>query len=89
MGKCLVTSINPEAIMLENIFGVMSDESFSQSKAAKIVGGLAKLESLIAAGKIAADKPTIKQNGKWHCNAADVLRYCRCAPSRKRKHKSK
>lgn len=77
MAKCLVTGVNPEAIQLENIFRVMASESFCKDKAAKIVGGVRKLENLISEGKIAAEKPTRKQNGKWYCNAADVLRNCR------------
>lgn len=77
MPKSLITSVNPEAIMLENILQVMAGESFCKDKAAKIVGGVKKLENLIASGAIAADKPTKTQNGKWYCNAADVLRHCR------------
>ena len=77
MGKFKVTSVNPEAIQLENIFAVMAKESFSKDLSAKIVGGAKKLENLIAAGKIDADKPCNTQNGKWYCNAAQVLRHCR------------
>ena len=77
MAKCLVTAVNPEEIQLENIFRVMANESFCKDTAAKIVGGVKKLERLISEGKIAAEKPTKKQNGKWYCNAADVLRNCR------------
>lgn len=77
MPKHLITSVNPEAIILENIFRVMAGESFCKDTAAKIVGGVKKLENLIASGAIAAEKPTKKQNGKWYCNAADVLRHCR------------
>ncbi len=77
MGKCLITSVNPEAIQLENIFIVMAGETFCKDKAAKIVGGVKKLEDLISSGAIRAEKPTAKQNGKWFCNAADVLRHCR------------
>lgn len=70
MGKFLVTSVNPKEILLENILAVMSDEYFSKDLSAKIVGGVAKLENLIAAGKIEASKPNNVQNGKWFCNAA-------------------
>ncbi len=77
MGKFLVTSVNPKEILLENILAVMSDEYFSKDLSAKIVGGVAKLENLIAAGKIEASKPNNVQNGKWFCNAAQVLRHCR------------
>ena len=60
---------------LENILAVMDQETFGQRKAATIVGGLKRLEQLMVAGKIRWDKPTRTKNGKWFCNAADVLRY--------------
>ncbi|MCM1142782.1 MAG: hypothetical protein NC453_29790 [Muribaculum sp.] len=77
MAKSLITSVNASEIQLENIFRVMSSQFFCKDTAAKIVGGVKKLENLIAAGEIAAEKPTKSQNGKWYCNAADVLRHCR------------
>ena len=55
----------------------MSDEYFSKDLSAKIVGGVKKLENLIAAGKIEATKPNNVQNGKWFCNASQVLHHCR------------
>lgn len=85
MGKCLVTSVNPQAILLENIFEVLADESFSKDLSAKIVGGEKKLINLIAAGKIDAEKPNNVQNGKWFCNAAQVLAHCRNMRKKKRK----
>lgn len=60
---------------LANILIVMDRETFGQRKAASMVGGLGRLLQLIKEGKIRSDKPTNKQNGKWFCNAADVLRY--------------
>ncbi len=77
MGKFLLTSVNPKEILLENILAVMSDEYFSKDLSAKIVGGVKKLEDLIASGAIEASKPNNVQNGKWFCNAAQVLRHCR------------
>lgn len=77
MGRCLVTSVNTAEIMLENIFRVMERETFCKDKAAKIVGGVKKLEDLIAAGEISAEKGCNAQNSKWKCNAAQVLRHCR------------
>lgn len=77
MGKCLVTSVNPEAIMLENIMRVMERQTFCKDTAAKIVGGPKKLEALIASGEIQAEKGCNAQNSKWKCNAAQVLRHCR------------
>lgn len=79
MGRCLVTSVNPSEILLENILLVMSNETFCKDKAAKIVGGSKRLQDLIAAGEIMAEKPANSQNGKWYCNAAQVLRHCRNA----------
>lgn len=60
---------------LSDIFTVMDKETFSQSKSAELVGGIGRLFHLIEQGKIRAEKPTKKQNGKWFCNAADVLLY--------------
>lgn len=77
MGKFQNTSVNPKEILLENILAVMANEYFSKDLSAKIVGGVKKLEDLIAAGKIEAHKPNNVQNGKWFCNAAQVLQHCR------------
>ena len=60
---------------LANILAIMDRETFGQRKAASMVGGLGRLLKLIEEGKIRSDKPTNKQNGKWYCNAADVLKY--------------
>lgn len=76
MGKIQITSVNPKEILLENILAVMANEYFSKDLSAKIVGGVKKLENLIAAGKIEAHKPNNVQNGKWFCNAAQVLQHC-------------
>lgn len=43
--------------------------------AVDIVGGLARLKDLIGKGLIRAEKPTNKQNGKWFCNAWDVIKH--------------
>lgn len=72
-----ITSVNAAEIELENIFAVMERLTFGKDTAAMIVGGTKKLEALIAAGKIEAVKPCKAKNGKWQCNAAHVLRYCR------------
>lgn len=77
MGKIQITSVNPKEILLENILAVMANEYFSKDLSAKIVGGVKKLEDLIAAGKIEAHKPNNVQNGKWFCNAPQVLQHCR------------
>ena len=66
-------------ILLDNILRLFSTETFGKDKSAYYVGGEKKLMNLIEAGKIESDKPTNVQNGKWHCNAAQVLLHCRCA----------
>lgn len=68
---------NTADILLDNIMRVMSGEYFGQTKAAAIVGGKKKLERLTESGKIEAVKPRNSQNGKWFCNAAQVLMHCR------------
>ncbi|MBD5307630.1 MAG: hypothetical protein HDS14_08430 [Bacteroides sp.] len=48
---------------------------FSKSVAARLVGGRARLLKLITEGRIEVEKPTNRQNGKWFCDAGDVIRY--------------
>ena len=76
-------------ILLDNILRLFSTEIFGKDKSAYYVGGEKKLISLIEAGKIESDKPANVQNGKWHCNAAQVLLHCRCAKKVKRKKRKK
>ena len=64
-------------ILLDNILRVMSDETFSKDKAAAIVGGRTRLKRLVEEGKIDVEKPSSAQNGKWYCNAGQVLAHCR------------
>ena len=66
-----------DTIHLENILLAMSDKTFSKQEAASIVGGRARLVRLVESGEIRADKKSSRQNGRWYCNAADVLRHCR------------
>ena len=68
---------NIKSIMLDNILCVFSDKTFSKDLSAEIVGGQKKLISLMESGKIAVEKPSGTQNGKWYCNAAQVLMNCR------------
>lgn len=72
-----MAAVNPKEILLENILLFMEDQKFGKELSARIVGGEKKLENLIAAGKIDADKRNGSANGKWFCNAAQVLRHCR------------
>lgn len=60
---------------LADILMIMECRTFGKNEAAFIVGGRGRLVRLMDEGKIRINKPTNKQNGKWFCNAADVLRY--------------
>lgn len=85
--RSTVLNDNSVEAKLENILAVMNMETFGQRKAAAIVGGLKRLERLMETGKIRWDKPTDTQNGKWFCNAADVLKYA-IKPSMRRRRRS-
>ena len=62
--------INEEALKI-----VMNNKTFGQRTAASIVGGRGRLFSLIGKGLIRAEKRACSQNGKWFCNAWDVIKY--------------
>lgn len=62
---------------MENIFLALEGVTFCKDESARIVGGIGRLETLIAEGKIEMEKRTNKQNGKWFCNAVQVLKHCR------------
>lgn len=69
---------NIEQSLLNTILRVMNGESFGLRTSERIVGGRSRLMQLITDGKIRAEKVNGKaQNGKWQCNAGDVLRYAR------------
>ena len=56
----------------------MNGEVFGLKQASRIVGGQSRLMRLIEEGKVRAEKRNaLAQNGKWMCNAGDVLRYAR------------
>lgn len=59
---------------LSAIFAATRNMTFSKNESSKIVGGRGKLLKLVGEKKIHAEKPTQAQNGKWRCNASDVLR---------------
>ena len=66
------------SIKLDVIYRVMNSETFGLRKSERIVGGHARLMRLIEDGKIRAEKVNCNAaNGKWQCNAGDVLRYAR------------
>ena len=60
---------------LADVLFIMEMKLSVKRKSASLVGGLGRLIKLIEEGKIRSDKPTNKQNGKWFCNAADVLKF--------------
>ena len=70
------TTYNADAARLSVILRVMNGKTFGFRYSEQIVGGRARLEQLIIEGKIRAEKVNSwAQNGKWQCNASDVLRY--------------
>lgn len=69
--------VDIDGIHLANILAAMERLTFGKDVAAQIVGGSKRLERLIASDEVRAVKRCGKQNGKWYCNAADVLRHCR------------
>lgn len=69
---------NDDSARLLTIMRVMNDKTFGYRFSERIVGGRARLERLITAGLIRAEKGNKEvQNGKWLCNASDVLRYAK------------
>ena len=69
---------NIERALLNTILRVMNGETFGLRTSERIVGGRSRLMQLITDGKIRAEKVNgMAQNGKWQCNAGDVLRYAR------------
>ena len=75
----IATALYNEAeARLQTILRLMNDQTFGLRRSEKIVGGRARLERLIIEGKVRAEKGnTTAQNGKWLCNASDVLRYAK------------
>ena len=65
---------NSAELQLATIYHMMNTKTFGFRYSAEIVGGRGKLERLIGDGKIRAEKANDSQNGKWQCNAADVLK---------------
>lgn len=70
--------LQQQSAMLKNILLAFEHESFSKEVAIRCVGGLKKLEQLIASEEILADKTNeTRQNGKWFCCAPQVLVHCK------------
>lgn len=54
---------------------VLNDKTFGQREAADIVGGRGRLFQLVGSGAIRAEKRYAnRQNGRWYCNAYDVIK---------------
>lgn len=62
---------------LTDIYLLMGSHVFGYRMAASIVGGRARLDKLIGEGRVQAEKRSSSQNGKWYCNAAQVLFYAK------------
>ena len=65
---------NADKARLETIYRIMNRETFGLRTAERIVGGHGRLMRLIEEGKVRAEKVNASaRNGKWQCNAGDVL----------------
>lgn len=63
--------LNEEALKI-----VLNNKTFGQREAADIVGGRGRLFRLVGSGEIRAEKiPQNRQNGRWYCNAWDVIKH--------------
>lgn len=69
--------VDKTSMKLEAIYRRTNKLTFGKNVSAIIVGGKVKLERLVGEGKIRAEKPANAQNGKWYCNASDVLRHAK------------
>lgn len=57
---------------------VLNNKTFGQREAATIVGGRGRLMRLVGSGDIRCEKrPADRQNGRWYCNAWDVIKHAR------------
>ena len=53
---------------------VLNDKSFSKDESISIVGGFRRFTELCAKGMIRYSKKSTAQNGRWQCNAYDVIK---------------
>lgn len=77
-------------ISIQQLCSIMyrNEICFGKNMASKIVGGRTRLENLVAEGKIRAEKKNnLAQNGRWSCNAGDVIYYAKQKYKRTRKNK--
>lgn len=73
-----VMPYNESEARLQTILRLMNDKTFGLRFSASLVGGRGRLERLIVEGKVRAEKGNPHaQNGKWLCNASDVLRHAK------------
>ena len=73
-----MTDYNLDSAKLDVIYRIMNGEVFGLRQSERIVGGHQRLMRLIEDGKVRAEKVNSEaKNGKWMCNAGDVLRYAR------------
>lgn len=69
------TKVNKKRAMNEEVLKiVLNDKSFSKDESISIVGGLRRFTELCAKGRIRYSKASSAQNGRWKCNAFDVLK---------------
>lgn len=60
----------------ENVLQIaLGGITLSQRESEKIVGSRNRLFKLVGEGKIRAEKRAKRQNGRWYCNAYDVIKY--------------
>lgn len=56
----------------------LNDKTFSRNEAIEIVKGKKRFFNLVDKGLIRCKKPAAgRQNGRWYCNAYDVIKYAR------------
>ena len=53
---------------------VLNNKTLSKDEAVSIVGGLRRFTELCAQGRIRYTKKSSAQNGRWRCNAYDVIK---------------
>ena len=53
---------------------VLNDKTFSKDESISIVGGTRRFTDLCAKGMIRYVKKSSAQNGRWRCNAYDVIK---------------
>lgn len=65
----------PQSNAMQVLQVALGGITFSQRESERIVGGRTRLFKLVGEGKIRAEKRADRQNGRWYCNAFDVIKY--------------